>query len=82
MMIDTHPTPQCYDIAFQTATAAKRNNRHLVPRTDPDDRTDLFGRLRKGNGIRRHTGMIRGIPAVLLAHQFAGRQAIAQDLRQ
>ena len=36
-------------------------------------------RLREGNGVRRYAGMIRGIPAMLLAHQFAGRQTIDQS---
>jgi hypothetical protein len=80
--VDTHPAPQGYDIAFQAAATAKGDDWDLVTRADFDDRADLLSRLREGNGVRRHAGMIRGIPAMLLAHQFVGRQAIAQELRQ
>src|SRR5436190_7722892 len=56
--IDTHPTSQCQDIAFQTSTSTKRDQWHFVARADLDDFARLLSRLREGDGIRRYIGMI------------------------
>ena len=69
-------------MAFQAGTAAKRDNRHFVPRTYLDDLAHLRGRLRECDGGRRYTGMIGGILAMLLAHRCCGRQAVAEQLMQ
>jgi hypothetical protein len=78
--IDTHTATQRQDMAFQAGATAKRDNRQLVPCTKLDDLAHLLCRLRKCDDVRRYTGMIGGILAMLLAHQFSGRQAIAQEL--
>jgi hypothetical protein len=75
--IDTHPAPERHDIAFQAGASAKRDNRYLVPRTELDDLAHLLDRLREGDSVRRHTGVIGRILAVLLAHRRSALQAIA-----
>ena len=69
--VDAHPALQRHDMAFQASATAKRDNRHLVSRADLDDLAYLMGRLSEGDGVRRCTGMIGGILAVLLAHRSA-----------
>ena len=61
--------PQRYDIAFQTATTAERDNRHLVPRTDLDDLADpllsIAQRQRHPEAYRddkRHPCRVAGAP--------------------
>src|ERR1700759_1253244 len=69
-------------MAFQAGASTKRNNRHLVSRTEFDDLAHLLSRLHECDGVRWPAGVIRGIPAMFLAHVRSRRQAIAQQLTQ
>ena len=80
--IDTDAAPQRRDMTFQAGATAKRDNRYFVSCAYLDDLAHLSGRLREGDSVRRYTGMIGGILAMLLAHRCGGRQAVAEQLME
>jgi hypothetical protein len=48
-------------------------------RADLDERADLRGRVREGDGVRRRAGVVGLVLAVLLAHRDRGAQPRAEQ---
>jgi hypothetical protein len=75
--VDSHTALQGYDMAFQTSATPKRDNRNLVARAQLDDLAHFLGGFCECHRVRLYTPMIGCIMAMLLSHQYNGREAIA-----